>query len=73
MKTITWKIMIDGNKIATMEAVQGLDKDTPETHMLLIGALENLKQLHLNKMSVRDKFELTGKKDEVKEVDEEDL
>jgi hypothetical protein len=53
MKQIEWKVVLtDKNQIATLEnAVLGFPKDDIETHLLLIGLLENLKQKHLEKLN----------------------
>jgi len=48
MKTIQWKIVIgDNEKIASLENAVGLPKDSIESHLLIIGILENLKTKHL--------------------------
>lgn len=48
MKTIQWKVMLtDENQIASMENAVGLPVDQVESHLIIIGLLENLKQKHL--------------------------
>lgn len=61
MRTLTIKfVLTDDNRIATVENVIGLPSDTIESHLLIIGLLENLKQKHLNKLNTQ--FEQTVKK-----------
>ena len=51
MKTVEWKVILnDKNQIASMENVVGFPQDEIESHLTLIGLLENLKQKHLDKM-----------------------
>ena len=51
MKTVEWKVIInDKNQIASMENVVGFPQDQIESHLTIIGLLENLKQKHLDKM-----------------------
>ena len=52
MKVIEWKIVLNDNKIASIEKVTGLPKDNIESHLEIIGLLENLKQQHLEKLKV---------------------
>lgn len=51
MKTIQWKIVIDNNKIATLENGVGFPTDDIESHLTIIGLLENIKQKHLEKLN----------------------
>jgi len=50
MKTIEWKIVISDNKIASIENAIGFPKENIESHLEIIGLLENLKQKHLDKL-----------------------
>jgi len=54
MKKIVWEIMIDNdrNKIASLETVSGYSKDSIEDNYTIIGILDNLKQLHLEKLKI---------------------
>lgn len=61
MRTITLKIVLsDDNKIASLENAIGFPTDKIESHLLIIGLLENLKQKHLDKLNTL--FEKTVKK-----------
>lgn len=61
MRTITLKIVLtDDNKIMSLENAMGLPADKIESHLLIIGLLENLKQKHLDKLKTQ--FEKTVKK-----------
>jgi len=63
MKTITWKIVLDDkNRIATLENAINFPQDDVESHLLIIGLLENLKQRHLEKLNTL--FEKTVRKDD---------
>ena len=58
MKTITWKVVLDdNNQIASLENAINFPQDSVESHLLIIGLLENLKQKHLDKLNT--KFEKT--------------
>ena len=58
MKTITWKVVLDdNNQIASLENAINFPQDSVESHLLIIGLLENLKQKHLEKLNT--KFEKT--------------
>ena len=60
MKSITWKVVLtDDNRIVTFEEAISLPQDAIETHLTIIGVLENLKQKHLNKLNTL--FERTVK------------
>ena len=60
MRTIEWKIALtDKNQIATIENAVGFPQDQIESHLTIIGLLENLKQKHLDKMKTL--FEKTVK------------
>jgi len=51
-KTIQWKVVLsDNNKIASIESASGLPQDDVESHLVIIGLLENLKQRHLEKLN----------------------
>ena len=64
MKTIEWKIAIDEdtNKIMTVEHASGLPQDKLESHLTIIGILENIKQKHLIKLKTL--FSKTAKDDD---------
>lgn len=67
MRTITLKIVINNNKIATLENVIGLPSEDIESHLLIIGLLENLKQKHLEKLNTL--YEKTMKKGDNNDLD----
>lgn len=70
MKQIEWKVVLnDNNQIASLENAIGFPQDQIESHMLIIGLLENLKQKHLDKMKTL--FERTVRRGEKK--DDSDL
>ena len=49
MKTIQWKIVLtDTNQIASLENATNLPLESVESHLVIIGLLENLKQKHLD-------------------------
>jgi len=52
MKKISWEVAIDNerNKVGTIETVKGFDKNSLEDNYTIIGILDNLKQLHLDKL-----------------------
>lgn len=50
MKTIQWKVALIDGKLATMEEATGLPQAEIESHLTIIGILENLKQKHLDKL-----------------------
>lgn len=52
MKEINWKVRIAEGKIATLEEANGFDKESIEDNLEIIGILENLKALHLEKLKV---------------------
>lgn len=61
MRTLTLKIVLtDDNRIASIENAIGLPSDSVESHLLIIGLLENLKQKHLDKLNTQ--FERTVRK-----------
>lgn len=59
MKEVNWKVKISGNKIMSIEHTVGLPAGEIETHLQIIGVLENLKQKHLEKLNTL--FEETRK------------
>jgi hypothetical protein len=66
MRTIQWKVMIsDENKIASIENAIGFPQDQVESHLTIIGLLENLKQKHLDKLNTL--FEKTVRKGDKKD------
>ena len=68
MKNITWKVVLtDDNRIASLESAIGLPQDKVESHLIIIGLLENLKQKHISKLSV------LYSKDNIKDNSDEDL
>jgi hypothetical protein len=51
MKQIEWKVAImENEKITLVEHAIDLPQDKVESHLLIIGILEDLKQKHLNKL-----------------------
>ena len=66
MKVIEWKVVIQNNKIASIEKATGFPKDNIESHLEIVGLLENLKQKHLDKMKT-----LLEKNIDVSNTDEE--
>jgi hypothetical protein len=61
MKAIEWKVMLnDDDQIASLETASGFPQDKIESHLTIIGILENLKQKHLDKMKTL--FEKSVKK-----------
>ena len=59
-RTITWKVVLtDKNQIASLENATGLPIGDVESHLIIIGLLENLKQKHLEKLDTL--FEKTVK------------
>jgi len=66
MKVIEWKVVIQDNKIASIEKATGFPKDNIESHLEIVGLLENLKQKHLDKMKT-----LLEKNIDVSNTDEE--
>ena len=63
MKTITWKVVLDdNNQIASLENAVNFPQESVESHLLIIGLLENLKQKHLDKLNT--KFEKTVRKND---------
>lgn len=68
MRTLNLKIVLtDNNKIASLENAMGLPTDKIESHLLIIGLLENLKQKHLDKLKTL--YEKTVKKDTKDDLD----
>ena len=52
VRKIEWKVAItDDNQIASMENAIGFPQDKIESHLTIIGLLENLKQRHLHKLN----------------------
>lgn len=62
MRKIEWKVMIAEGKIATLENAQGFPQEDIESHLTIIGLLENLKQKHLDKLKTL--YEKTVKKND---------
>ena len=51
MKKITWVVcLMDNGQIASMETATNIPQDAIESHLLIIGILENLKQKHQEKL-----------------------
>ena len=68
MRKIIWQVVInDGDKIVTMENAIGFPTEKLESHLTIIGILENLKQKHLDKMKTL--FEKTVKSGEREDLD----
>lgn len=54
MKKIEWKVALDEKGgIAVIEAVEGMSLDKLESHLIIIGILEDIKQKHLNKIETK--------------------
>ena len=65
MKVIQWKIVLtDDNKLASLENATNLPQDSVESHLLIIGMLDNLKQKHLDRLKTL--YEKTVKKNDDK-------
>jgi len=63
MKNITWKVVLDdNNRIVSLENAINFPQESVESHLLIIGILENLKQKHLEKLNTQ--FEKTVRKGE---------
>ena len=54
--------MDDNNRIASLENAINFPQDSVESHLLIIGLLENIKNKHLEKLNTQ--FEKTVRKDE---------
>ena len=51
MKKITWVVcLMDNGQIASMETATNIPQDAIESHLLIIGILENLKAKHQEKL-----------------------
>jgi hypothetical protein len=50
MRTISWKVVINDNKFATMEQAAGFPQDNVESQLTIIGILESLKEKHTAKL-----------------------
>ena len=51
MRSIIWKVVLDDkNQIATLENAVGIPQNSVESHLLIIGILDNLKQKHQDKL-----------------------
>jgi len=63
MKNITWKVVLDdNNRIVSLENAINFPQESVESHLLIIGILENLKQKHQEKLNTQ--FEKTVRKSE---------
>lgn len=52
-KLITIRMAIsDDNKVVTVERAKGFPQDKVESHLAIIGLLENLKRHHLDKLNI---------------------
>jgi len=60
MKVIEWKVVIEDNKIASIEKAIGFPKNNIESHLEIVGLLENLKQKHLDKMKTLLEKDITA-------------
>lgn len=67
MRKIQWSVVIgDNNRIMSLEEGKGFPQDDIETHLTIIGILENLKQKHLDKLNtLYDKTIGRGDKNEL--------
>jgi len=71
-KTIQWKVVLsDNNKIVSMESASGLPQEDIESHLVIIGLLENLKQRHLEKLNTL--YEKSFKENKDKDNEEFEL
>lgn len=50
-RKIEWQVAIVENKIVSLETAKGFPQDDIESHLTIIGILENLKQKHLDKLN----------------------
>jgi len=65
MRTIQWKVILsEDNKIASLENAIGIPQDKVESHLLIIGILENLKQKHMDKLNTLFEKTVNHKGDE---------
>lgn len=51
MRDITWTVRIADNKIAIAERAKGFPSEDMESHLMIIGILENIKQKHQDKFN----------------------
>lgn len=52
MKTVTWKVVLtDDNRIASMTEPTGLPSEKIESHIFMVGLLENMKHMELHKIT----------------------
>lgn len=66
MRTIQWKVILsDENKIASIENAVGFPQDQVESHLIIMGLLDNLKQKHQDKLNTL--FERTVRKGDKKD------
>ena len=67
MRRVKWTVVLGENeKIMSLEEAKGLPHDSVETHLIIIGILENLKQKHLDKLNtLYDKTISKREKDEL--------
>ena len=64
MKKISWNIVLDNkNHIASLENAINFPLDSVESHLIIIGILENLKQKHLDKLNTQFEKTVGGKND----------
>jgi len=74
MKTIQWKVVLtDDNRIASMKEVHGFPKDSVESHLLIVGILENLKSKQLEKLDTSYRKVFKGKIGEIIKEDEDTM
>jgi hypothetical protein len=61
MKSIQWRVaMTDDNKIASLEDAIGFDLTKVESHLVIIGLLENLKAKHQDELKSLYKKRIEG-------------
>jgi len=65
MREIMWNVRIADNKVAIAEQGKGFPTDNIESHLLIIGILENIKQKHQERFNTlfNQTKKLSGGKD----------
>lgn len=61
MKKIQWQVVLKNDQMLTLENASGLPQDEIESHLIILGILENIKNKHLEKLNTL--FEKTLRKD----------
>lgn len=60
MKQIRWTIKFTGDKIARLEEIDGDFENPIEKELMLIGVLEEMKKIHLNRLNTIYSKEITS-------------